>query len=79
MSKFKFLPEGWNSELSNIIDMKKEGNLEKIYQGVVERCDKDYNLHVNLGNKLIGKVCSRRSSKISKKGLKCWRQSKWYS
>ena len=54
MSKFKFLPEGWNSELSNIIDMKKEGNLEKIYQGVVERCDKDYNLHVNLGNKLIG-------------------------
>lgn len=46
MNTFKFLPEGWKNgsfiETNNIL------------QGVVEKCDEDYNLHVRLDNGSIG-------------------------
>lgn len=42
MNTFKFFPEGWKKEsLTNTHD---------ILQGIVENCDKDYNLHVKLDN-----------------------------
>ncbi len=42
MSTFKFYPEGWESR-----DFTENHN---ILQGIVEECDKDYNLHVKLDN-----------------------------
>lgn len=56
MNTFNFVPEGWNEEAEelniNKIHDYKENN--KIVQGVVQSCDKDYNLHINLGNKIEG-------------------------
>ena len=51
-----FIPEGWNhgtNELTNdtIYNIIDKG---QILQGIVNSCDKDYNLHVNLGNGLNG-------------------------
>ena len=56
MNTFNYLPEGWNNQLSNINEenIKEYINNDTIYQGVVENCDDEYNLHVNLGNNLIG-------------------------
>ena len=38
MNAFKFFPEGW----------KEEKNTNDILQGIVEKCDNDYNLYVKL-------------------------------
>ena len=46
MSVFKFFPEGWKNEYL------KDTN--DILQGIVERCDKNYNLYVKLDNGQIG-------------------------
>lgn len=40
MNTFKFLPEGWEKDNST--------GTEDIFQGIVEKCDKNYNLHVKL-------------------------------
>lgn len=47
-----FMPEGWD----NIVSTLDENNIQEIIknqttlQGIVTQCDKDYNLHINLGN-----------------------------
>lgn len=46
MNTFTFSPEGWGKES---ITNKKD-----ILQGIVEDCDKDYNLHVKLDNDKVG-------------------------
>ena len=46
MKKFNFLPEGW--EKNNFT------GTEDIYQGIVENCDENYNLHVKLDSGLEG-------------------------
>ena len=46
MKIFKFFPEGWKDE-------NLEGTND-ILQGIVEKCDKNYNLHVKLDNGSIG-------------------------
>ncbi len=46
MNTFKFFPEGWKDE-------SLEGTTD-ILQGIVEECDKDYNLHVKLDNGAMG-------------------------
>lgn len=48
MDTFKFFPEGWKN------DSFIEGN--DILQGIVKKCDKDYNLHVKLDNGMEGIV-----------------------
>ena len=56
MNTFNFLPEGWNEETEelniNKIHDYKENN--KIVQGIVQSCDQNYNLHINLGNEIEG-------------------------
>ena len=56
MNTFQFVPEGWNKEVENLnlqkIQKYKEEN--KIVQGIVKSCDKKYNLHIQLGNKIEG-------------------------
>ena len=41
MSVFNFFPEGWEN---------KDFESEEILQGIVEKCDENYNLHVKLDN-----------------------------
>ena len=56
MNTFQFAPEGWNEKIEKL-DIEKVyeyKNENKILQGIVDSCDKDYNLHINLGNKLEG-------------------------
>lgn len=46
MNTFKFLPEGW--EKNNFT------GTEEIFQGIVEKCDKDYNLHIKMDDGISG-------------------------
>ena len=46
MKTFNFLPEGW--EKNNFTGTKD------IYQGIVQKCDKNYNLHIKLDSGLEG-------------------------
>ena len=48
MKIFNFLPEGW--EKNNFT------GTENIYQGIVEKCDENYNLHVKLDSGLEGVI-----------------------
>lgn len=48
MKKFNFLPEGW--------EKNDFTGTEDIYQGIVEKCDESYNLHVKLDNGLEGVI-----------------------
>lgn len=52
----KFVPEGWNTQINNnnmndINNALKNGN---IIEGLVNKCDSNYNLYVNLGNDITG-------------------------
>lgn len=46
MNRFKFLPEGW--------DKNKFTGIENIFQGIVEKCDEDYNLHIKMNDGISG-------------------------
>ena len=46
MNTFKFLPEGWEKDDFTVT--------EDIYQGIVDKCDSNYNLHVKLDSGLAG-------------------------
>ena len=46
MNTFKFFPEGWKDE--SLI------NTNDIFQGIVEECDENYNLHVRTENNIEG-------------------------
>lgn len=56
MLKRLFVPEGWN-EKTAILDEEKIEQYKKqkrTLQGIVEKCDEDYNLYINLGNNIQG-------------------------
>lgn len=63
MDTFKFFPEGWKNE--NL----SESN--HILQGIVEDCDKDYNLHVKLDNGVRGIIPREeiQATNLDKEGL----------
>ena len=56
MNTFQFVPEGWNEEVENLnlqkIQEYKDEN--KTVQGIVQSCDEQYNLHIQLGDKIEG-------------------------
>ena len=57
MKTFKFMPEGWNNEISKLEttqDLIDKKNNEEILQGLVKSCDEKYNLHISLGNGITG-------------------------
>lgn len=57
MNTFKFMPEGWNNEISKLEttqDLIDKMNNEEVLQGLVKSCDEKYNLHINLGNGITG-------------------------
>lgn len=56
MSTFKFVPEGWDNEISSV-NKENIGKLlesNEILQGLVNKCDEQYNLHINFENGLKG-------------------------
>lgn len=58
MNTFKFVPEGWNHEITKVdlenIEEYKEKQIT--LQGLVKECDKDYNLYVSFENGLNGMI-----------------------
>ena len=56
MEYHKFIPEGWKETKDNITieGIQKAKNNGEILEGKVERCDENYNLHVNIGNGIYG-------------------------
>lgn len=58
MSNFKFVPEGWNNEISKInsTNLQHYMNKNETLQGLVSECDKDYNLYIDFQNGLKGKI-----------------------
>lgn len=70
MNTFRFVPEGWNEEIENLnlqkIQKYQEEN--KIIQGIVQRCDEQYNLHIQLGDKIEG-IIPRCEVEDSQEGI----------
>ena len=57
MNTFKFIPEGWNNEitkLDTVEDIKDCQENQTTLQGLVKSCDENYNLHINLGKGITG-------------------------
>lgn len=56
MNTFKFMPEGWNNEISKLDSQTIEKCIEtkETLQGIVKECDEEYNLHINIGNGITG-------------------------
>ena len=56
MNMLKFKPEGWNNEISQLNENNIGNCVEKneILQGLVRRCDDNYNLYVSFENGLTG-------------------------
>ena len=56
MNTFKFLPEGWNNEITKVdkTNIKQYMENKEILQGLVKACDDNYNLYINFENDLNG-------------------------
>lgn len=58
MNTLKFEPEGWNNEVTKVNKNNIKTYIEnnRILQGLVRRCDDNYNLYVSFENGLVGKI-----------------------
>ncbi len=56
MNTIKFVPEGWNNEITTINKGNVKQYIQKgeILQGLVKKCDEQYNLHIQFENGLNG-------------------------
>lgn len=56
MNTLKLKPEGWNNEITklDIKDINKYIENDEILQGLVKKCDGEYNLYIDLGNGITG-------------------------
>ena len=56
MNMLKFKPEGWSNEISQLDESNIENYIEKneTLQGIVKKCDDNYNLYVSFENGLTG-------------------------
>ena len=57
MDTLKFKPEGWNNEitpLNDVKDIKKLIENKQILQGLVQKCDNNYNLYISFQNGMTG-------------------------
>lgn len=74
MSTFKFVPEGWTKETAFFKEkqeLENSINNKDILQGIVEKCDENYNLYVKLGTKINGiiPITEVEGINIDEKGL----------
>lgn len=58
MRTIKFVPEGWNNEITNVNQENIEKYIEnqEILQGLVKKCDSNYNLYVSFEDGLNGMI-----------------------
>ncbi len=67
MNIYKFKPEGWNNEITNVeknnITQYIENN--ETLQGIVKECDENFNLYINLGNGITGLIPRQEVEKIN--------------
>lgn len=56
MSTFKFFPEGWKNESLDTRD---------VFQGIVEKCDENYNLHVKMNDGTEGVIPRREIEAVN--------------
>ena len=58
MNTLKFVPEGWNNEITKIDKNNIDEYIEnkEILQGLVKECDSNYNLHVSFESGLDGVI-----------------------
>lgn len=63
----KFIPEGWNEvkEDFNLEQLQMVKQKEKVIQGLVEKCDENYNLQVHLGKNIVGIIPRNEMDAIS--------------
>ena len=56
METLKFKPEGWNNEVTPVDERNLSHYIERneTLQGLVKKCDNDYNLYVSFENGLTG-------------------------
>lgn len=56
MNTLKFKPEGWNNEITELQpkDIENYMNSNEVMQGLVKRCDEDFNLYIKFENGLNG-------------------------
>ena len=54
----RFIPEGWKNELTqfSIQGLNNAKETGEIMEGLVTKCDSNYNLYVDLGNNLTGVI-----------------------
>lgn len=52
----KFIPEGWKLTNEEICmnDLKEAIDTHKVLQGLVSKCDENYNLHINFSDNIKG-------------------------
>lgn len=64
----KFIPEGWDStqELYSKERIKKAFETGEIMQGIVNECDSNYNLHINLCDGINGIIPRNEIDAVSK-------------
>ena len=58
MNTLKFEPEGWNNEITKVNKTNIETYMKNnvTLQGLVKKCDDNYNLYIGFENGLIGKI-----------------------
>lgn len=58
MNSIKFVPEGWNNEITSLNQENLQAYIDdhKTLQGLVKECDQDYNLYVSFENGIKGKI-----------------------
>ncbi len=56
MNSLKFKPEGWNNEITqlNTNNIESYIHTDEVLQGLVKKCDDDYNLYIQFQNGLTG-------------------------
>lgn len=56
MNSFRFVPEGWNNEITKLNETNVNQYIKnkEILQGLVKKCDDDLNLYVDFENGLMG-------------------------
>ncbi|MGN1297935.1 MAG: S1 RNA-binding domain-containing protein [Clostridia bacterium] len=56
MSTLKFMPEGWNNEITRLDKAQIDEYIDnkETLQGLVKKCDENYNLYINFENGLNG-------------------------
>ena len=66
MNSLKFRPEGWNNEITpvNKATLNRYMETNQILQGLVKKCDENYNLYVEFKDGLTG-VMPRREKYIN--------------